>query len=63
AECYRCEAIQCRGENIRICGLRHGIASRLNNLRISSFAALRKDALGAWTGFDASNEKVIAPPR
>ncbi|MDR0935990.1 MAG: hypothetical protein LBM98_04830 [Oscillospiraceae bacterium] len=29
---YRCEAIQCRERNIRICGLRHWIASRLDRV-------------------------------
>ncbi|MDR0935542.1 MAG: hypothetical protein LBM98_02535 [Oscillospiraceae bacterium] len=45
--CYRCEAIQCRGDNIRICGLRHWIASRLYVVRIASAAALAKTAHGA----------------
>ncbi|MDR0935867.1 MAG: hypothetical protein LBM98_04210 [Oscillospiraceae bacterium] len=31
-ERYRCEAIQCREDNIRIGGLRHWIASRLDRV-------------------------------
>ncbi|MDR0936770.1 MAG: hypothetical protein LBM98_08825 [Oscillospiraceae bacterium] len=37
---YRCEAIQCRGDNIRMLRSRHWIAARLNALRIASAAAL-----------------------
>ncbi|MDR0937336.1 MAG: hypothetical protein LBM98_11710 [Oscillospiraceae bacterium] len=39
---YRCEAIQCRGENIRICGLRHWIAAPVSILRIASVPRLAK---------------------
>ncbi|MDR0937332.1 MAG: hypothetical protein LBM98_11690 [Oscillospiraceae bacterium] len=46
---YRREAIQCRECNIRICGLRHWIASRLNVLRIASAAALATTAHCAGT--------------
>ncbi|MDR0935232.1 MAG: hypothetical protein LBM98_00955 [Oscillospiraceae bacterium] len=44
AQCYRCEAIQCREDNIRICGLRHWIASPVSILRISRFPRLAKTA-------------------
>ncbi|MDR0935788.1 MAG: hypothetical protein LBM98_03800 [Oscillospiraceae bacterium] len=53
-QCYRCEAIQCRGENIRICGLRHWIASPLYVLRIVGLPRLAKTAHGAGTWKSAS---------
>ncbi|MDR0936696.1 MAG: hypothetical protein LBM98_08455 [Oscillospiraceae bacterium] len=43
---YRCEAIQCREENIRMLRSRHWIAARLDVLRIASAAALAMTGQG-----------------
>ncbi|MDR0935623.1 MAG: hypothetical protein LBM98_02950 [Oscillospiraceae bacterium] len=45
-ERYRCEAIQCRGDNIRMLRARHWIASPLYFLRIASVPVLRNDGQG-----------------
>ncbi|MDR0935433.1 MAG: hypothetical protein LBM98_01985 [Oscillospiraceae bacterium] len=53
AQGFRREAIQCRERNIRICGLRHWIASPLYFLRILQFPRLAKTVRrdGSWTRF------------
>ncbi|MDR0937001.1 MAG: hypothetical protein LBM98_10000 [Oscillospiraceae bacterium] len=48
---YSGEAIQCRGRNIRICGLYYWIASRLDLDCMLSLAALRNDELFSFPRF------------
>jgi hypothetical protein len=54
------EAIQCRERNIRIYGLRHWIAARLDALRIASAAAL---AMTDFLSYRVFNTASNPPPR